>query len=162
VQAIVQFFVNWIARMVVSAIAGTAIAAAEAGAMSALWAGPAVLASIASYGAAAAIGPTSVMAALATSPGIAALAAVPKAEGGWLSGGQLALVGERGPELFVPSSGGTVVPNSALRGSGGRRGGGQAIYLVDDKRTAIQEALNSPYAETRIMEIVGKHRHEFT
>lgn len=37
---------------------------------------------------------------------------IPKlAAGGPLAGGQVALVGERGPELFVPNQSGTVVPN---------------------------------------------------
>lgn len=38
------------------------------------------------------------------------------ASGGPLAGGQMALVGEKGPELFVPNTGGTVVPNHALGG----------------------------------------------
>jgi len=38
------------------------------------------------------------------------------ASGGSLGGGQLAMVGEQGPELFVPRSAGTVVPNNALGG----------------------------------------------
>jgi len=36
------------------------------------------------------------------------------ASGGYLAAGQMALVGEQGPELFVPSSGGRVMPNSRL------------------------------------------------
>ena len=38
------------------------------------------------------------------------------ADGGRPSPGQVALVGERGPELFVPDSAGTVVPNHKLSG----------------------------------------------
>lgn len=39
------------------------------------------------------------------------------ANGGTLSGGQAAIVGERGPELFVPNMAGTVVPNHAMGGN---------------------------------------------
>jgi len=41
-----------------------------------------------------------------------------RATGGSVSGGRPYLVGERGPELMVPSGNGTVVPNNALGGSG--------------------------------------------
>lgn len=41
-----------------------------------------------------------------------------RADGGPVSAGQTYLVGERGPELFVPKQSGTIVPNHAL-GSGG-------------------------------------------
>lgn len=38
-----------------------------------------------------------------------------RADGGPVTGGQPYIVGERGPELMVPNSAGTVVPNHALR-----------------------------------------------
>lgn len=40
-----------------------------------------------------------------------------RAAGGPVAGGMPYLVGERGPELIVPRSAGTVIPNHALRGS---------------------------------------------
>jgi len=40
------------------------------------------------------------------------------AEGGRAAGGKSFIVGERGPELFVPKSSGTVVPNNKLGGGG--------------------------------------------
>jgi len=40
-----------------------------------------------------------------------------KAAGGWVSGGNPYLVGEEGPELFVPRSGGTIVPNGQTVGT---------------------------------------------
>jgi hypothetical protein len=40
------------------------------------------------------------------------------AKGGPLGAGQMAIVGEKGPELFVPNMGGTVVPNHAIGGGG--------------------------------------------
>lgn len=42
-----------------------------------------------------------------------------KAAGGPVSSGGSYVVGEKGPELFVPNSGGTIVPNNALNGGGG-------------------------------------------
>lgn len=42
----------------------------------------------------------------------------PRANGGPVTGGSTYLVGERGPELFVPGRSGTIVPNDKL-GSGG-------------------------------------------
>lgn len=41
-----------------------------------------------------------------------------RADGGPISAGRTYLVGERGPELIVPQSSGTVIPNHALGGSG--------------------------------------------
>lgn len=42
-----------------------------------------------------------------------------KAEGGPVSGGRPYIVGERGPELFVPGMSGGIVPNGELAGAGG-------------------------------------------
>jgi phage-related minor tail protein len=41
-----------------------------------------------------------------------------RAEGGPVSAGRAYIVGERGPELFVPRSSGTIEPNHKLRRSG--------------------------------------------
>lgn len=41
------------------------------------------------------------------------------AEGGRPSAGKVSIVGERGPELFVPDSAGTVVPNEQLQNGSG-------------------------------------------
>jgi hypothetical protein len=39
--------------------------------------------------------------------------------GGPLAAGQAAIVGERGPELFIPGKSGMVIPNNAISGGGG-------------------------------------------
>ena len=39
------------------------------------------------------------------------------ANGGSVMGGKAALVGERGPELFVPGRSGSIVPNHAMGGA---------------------------------------------
>lgn len=45
------------------------------------------------------------------------------ADGGRPDIGKASIVGERGPELFIPDAAGTIVPNSALATSGSSRGG---------------------------------------
>lgn len=46
-----------------------------------------------------------------------------RARGGPVSGGLGYIVGEEGPELFRPNTGGTIVPNNALSGGGVMQGG---------------------------------------
>ena len=45
--------------------------------------------------------------------------ATPKALGGQVQANKPYMVGERGAELFVPHSSGTIIPNNKLSGSGG-------------------------------------------
>src|SRR5574341_4861 len=53
------------------------------------------------------------------------------------------MVGERGPELFVPQNSGQIVSNKDLRGAGGHTFNFNApIYGVSDLRSTILEALN--------------------
>jgi hypothetical protein len=60
-------------------------------------------------------------AATTAAQGFAAIAQIkasqytgPRAMGGPVSAGQSYLVGEKGPETFVPNAGGTIVPNSQM------------------------------------------------
>lgn len=58
-------------------------------------------------------------------------------KGGPVSGNKTYLVGERGPELFVPSVSGSIVPNNRLSSFGGRpafatSGGGRTIVRGND------------------------------
>lgn len=41
-----------------------------------------------------------------------------RADGGPVSSGQTYLVGERGPELFVPNGSGSIIPNNRIQSSG--------------------------------------------
>jgi len=50
--------------------------------------------------------------------GGAAVPATPRAIGGSVQSGRTHLVGERGPELFIPSASGSIVPNNAMGGGG--------------------------------------------
>ena len=64
-----------------------------------------------------------------------------RAEGGPVSSGRPYIVGEVGPELFVPSSSGSIVPNNAM-------GGGSNVYSitvntgVGDPRVIGEEVVN--------------------
>jgi hypothetical protein len=50
------------------------------------------------------------------------------ANGGPVQGATPIIVGERGPELFVPQSAGKIINNSALKGSGQNTGGMSGSY----------------------------------
>jgi tape measure domain-containing protein len=82
----------------------------------------------------------------------------PRAVGGPVTGQQPYMVGERGPELFVPGTGGSVVNNSDLRSAmgGGSNGSGSPVLNMSFQSTSIngveyvsREQLESAMAETR-------------
>lgn len=56
-----------------------------------------------------------------------------KAVGGPVASGSTYLVGERGPELFTPSRGGSIIPNNALGG-----GGTNVVVNVDASGSRVQ------------------------
>jgi hypothetical protein len=78
------------------------------------------------------------------------------------------VVGERGPELFVPQSDGQILNNSdtmkVLSGAGGASGGaGQSnqsikVVMVGDINKAIEEALNSEFGERVIVQTMNGKR----
>jgi hypothetical protein len=83
-----------------------------------------------------------------------------RAGGGFLSAGQPSWVGERGKEMFIPSTSGTVVPNHAL-------GGGVTINYNMDNRGAsmeFQKALpgilqaSEQRTISKVRELVGRGR----
>ena len=53
-----------------------------------------------------------------------------RADGGPVNAGGAYMVGEKGPELFVPSSSGSIVPNGAMGSSGGGSGGVTVNYNI--------------------------------
>ena len=75
---------------------------------------------------------------VATSAGKILTSAAPMADGGPVSSGRPYFVGERGPELFVPSASGTIVPNHAM-------GGANVTVNVDASGTQAQG--NQPNAK---------------
>lgn len=63
--------------------------------------------------------------------GISAALRIPfKAMGGPVSGGSPYVVGEQGPELFVPHASGTIVPNNKMAGGGASSGGVTVNYNI--------------------------------
>ena len=55
----------------------------------------------------------------------------PHAMGGPVTAGSPYLVGERGPELFVPDASGSIIPNHDLPMAGGSALGGGPTYVVN-------------------------------
>lgn len=69
-----------------------------------------------------------------------------RASGGPVGGGSSYLVGEKGPEIFTPSSAGRIIPNHEVGGSGG---GGGTVFNIDARgatHDAIQEMKQMVYA----------------
>jgi phage-related minor tail protein len=64
------------------------------------------------------------------------LLGAPKAVGGPVSSGRPYIVGENGPELFVPSAGGQVVPN-------GRMGGGGSVNQTINITTGVAQTVRA-------------------
>ena len=64
------------------------------------------------------------------------------AGGGPLDANQLAIVGEQGPELFMPSGAGTIIPNNLLGGGGGQTINYNGPYIANmsaiDTQTGVQ------------------------
>lgn len=66
------------------------------------------------------------------------------ADGGDVPGGKMGLVGERGPELFVPRTAGTIIPNNRLADALGGGGGGVTYngpYIANMSAIDTQSAM---------------------
>lgn len=75
-----------------------------------------------------------------------------RADGGPVSGGTPYLVGERGPELFVPRASGSIVPNGAM--SGAAMAVSVTINAVD--APGVARLLSSPEAQRTITAVMSK------
>jgi phage-related minor tail protein len=53
-----------------------------------------------------------------------------RAEGGPVNAGGAYMVGEKGPELFVPHASGSIVPNNKMSGGGSGSGGVTVNYNI--------------------------------
>lgn len=71
-----------------------------------------------------------------------------RAFGGSVSGKTPYMVGERGPELFVPGGNGTIIPNGNVRGSGG----GSPISISVDARGSSDPAAVRAQVQQGILE----------
>lgn len=161
VNALGQMAAQWLAYQAVQMIVGKTTQASAAtsqtfGAMAAQQmaainafastaAIPIVGPALAPAAAGAALAATSPFVATVASLGAAAVGA--RATGGPVSEGAPYLVGERGPELFMPNTAGSIVPNNKIGG-----GGNVTVNLIEDKSRAgkTQERDNNGMKELDI------------
>jgi hypothetical protein len=68
-----------------------------------------------------------------------------RAEGGPVGAGGAYMVGEKGPELFVPGSSGSIVPNGAMGGGGGN--GGASVNVTYNIASGVTRAELKPILE---------------
>jgi hypothetical protein len=68
-----------------------------------------------------------------------------RADGGPVSSGSPYIVGERGPELFVPGSSGSIVPNDAMRSGGG---GGTSVNITYNIAAGVTKSELGPILES--------------
>jgi hypothetical protein len=172
VSAIIRMGLQWVTTQILMATMGKTIQAAAmagtapiAAAQSAIWATPATLATIASYGGAAAAAPGFIAVAqgLTLAQSLAAFA-----EGGLTPGtATLAVVGEKGPELVLPAHvtarlspaerTALVAGDFSRGGSGG--GGPTNVILVDDRDTAAR--WERERGEAFVLSVMGRNWHRF-
>jgi len=91
----------------------------------------------------------------------AAAAPTPAAQfGGVMRAGQPTLVGERGPEMFIPPSNGRVVPNaqsSDILGGGGKQQ--QSIRIVNVVDPAmVNDYMTTPAGERAVLNVLNRNR----
>lgn len=70
----------------------------------------------------------------------------PKANGGPVYDGTPYMVGERGPELFVPNGSGTIIPNNALENIGGSTVNNYFNISAIDSKSFEERLMSSPNA----------------
>lgn len=127
VTAIVQFVIQYGIQMLIAMALSKIVMAstvAQAGAIAAAWLPAAIFASIATMGEASAAGAAGFAVATGASltlgaAAIAAGMATGGAGGGFAEGGRppvgrASVVGEEGPELFIPDTAGTIIPNNRI------------------------------------------------
>ena len=101
--------------------------------------------------------PTDLGSSLTTKQAFSGKAMLNYADGGRPPVGRASIVGERGPELFVPDSAGTIVPNHAM-------GGANIVVNVDASGSSVQgdsgqaEHLGDMIGQAVQMEIVNQSR----
>lgn len=144
INAIGQMAAQWLAYQAVQLLIGKTTAAAAAGSKIAEAAASQQMAALNAYASTAAIpvvgpaaAPGAAAAALAaTAPFVTAITGLvsgvvgARADGGPVTMGMPYLIGERGPEVFVPNTNGAVIPNNKLGGSP------ISINLIEDRRKA--------------------------
>lgn len=166
ISAFSRMFAEWIVGRLLMQQTNQAASTAEGATDAAAKAPGALFSSISSWGAAAAIGLAALGVALAGISGAFA-------EGGRPPTGRPALVGEQGPELFIPDVAGTIIPAgmtsqflserhaapARVGMSGAAQGGrGQQFVIVDNRRQARDYAMSTEF-ETRLVDVVSNGPH---
>jgi hypothetical protein len=178
ISAISRMFAEWIAKRALMAIKNMMFSTQEGATDAAAKAPGAMMASISSYGVAAIVGMAAMLAALAAISGAFA-------KGGRPTPGRPALVGEEGPELFIPDRPGLIVPAGITQrimaavaaptqgfyapadGSAPGeaptapqprgQGGNMSLVLVDNRRHA-REFLESADGQALIVDVIRRRR----
>lgn len=180
INAIIQMGVRWVLTHVMMAVAGEGIAASSAASMapisaalSAIWAEPAALATIATYSAAADIAPATIAASIGLTQGIAAgMSLGGFAQGGFTGAGnpsEIAGPVHRGEFVFsAPAVERIGVGNLEAMHAGGSRGesgrGGEgagnriSIGVIND-RSDIPKWARSQQGERHILDLVRRNWH---
>ena len=96
------------------------------------------------------------------------------ADGGRPNPGEVALIGERGPELWIPDAAGTIIPNHKLdsymsRGgsaavSGSAAGGdskGVSVYAFTDPRQMADHLQKNDSHEKWVVDVMSRNMHKF-
>lgn len=80
-----------------------------------------------------------------------------KAVGGPVSGGSPYLIGEKGPEMFIPSGSGTIIPNNQLSGMGGTTNVTNNYINAIDTKSFEERLLGSSNAVWAANQYAGKN-----
>jgi hypothetical protein len=75
-----------------------------------------------------------------------------------VSSGSPYLVGERGPELFVPNNSGMIIPHAQTQEMVSGRGDIH-LYVLDDASKITKHIRDNPHAHHEILRIVGRNAH---
>ena len=82
------------------------------------------------------------------------------ASGGPVSANMPYIVGEAGPELFVPNAGGRIVPNGQITAGGAAGGGGMVINVTVNAGTAIGTSSEFQQAVMRALRQAGSTKNQ--
>jgi hypothetical protein len=185
IQAIVQMGVQWVVTQIMMAVVGKALNASTTAALkpiaaeqAAIWAPAATLATIASWGGAAAAAPWEIAASIGLTEGISAGFAGAK-EGGFYPGDEDSVAGVFHGNEFIFSAPATralgpqnlaSMHDAALAGSignsgtfpGGGRGSSSGrpvkVFNFWDRRAMVQEINRDPSHEAHIVDVMRRHR----
>jgi hypothetical protein len=170
VNAIIEMGLRWVTTQIMMAVTGESLSLAQtaalipiAAAQAAIWATPATLATIATAGVAAADAPG----LMAIAESAAVLSAAPRASGGPVTAGMPYIVGEKRPELFIPSQNGHIIPSvpslAGISSKSGSQGGGSTmnfdVHNWNDSAAMTEHIRRNPDVHHIILDKVKRNSH---